>query len=85
MAQSKSSLPADVKAMSFEQAMGELETLVGQLESGKAPLEESITLYERGNHLKAHCEALLKAAEARVEKITLAAGDPSGTQPLDVD
>lgn len=75
---------SDVKAMSFEQALEELEKIVGKLESGQAPLQESITIYERGEALKAHCEALLKTAEARIEKITLSReGAPTGTEPLD--
>jgi len=75
---------SDVKAMSFEQALAELETIVGKLESGQAPLQESITIYERGEALKKHCEDLLKTAEARIEKITLSRdGAPTGTQPLD--
>lgn len=75
---------ADVKAMSFEAALAELERIVATLEGGKAPLAESIAIYERGEALKGHCEALLKAAEARIEKITLARdGRPLGTEPLD--
>ncbi len=73
----------DVKTMSFEAALGELEKIVGTLESGKAPLAESIEIYARGEALKSHCEALLKAAEARIEKITLRNGQPTGTEPLD--
>lgn len=74
----------DVKAMSFEAALAELERIVATLEGGKAPLAESIAIYERGEALKGHCEALLKAAEARIEKITLARdGRPLGTEPLD--
>jgi exodeoxyribonuclease VII small subunit len=73
----------DVKTMSFEAALSELEKIVGTLESGKAPLAESIQIYERGEALKSHCEALLKAAEARIEKITLRNGQPVGTEPLD--
>jgi exodeoxyribonuclease VII small subunit len=69
--------------MSFEAALGELEKIVGTLESGKAPLAESIEIYARGEALKSHCEALLKAAEARIEKITLRNGQPTGTEPLD--
>ena len=75
---------SDVKAMTFEKALGELEAIVSRLEKGEAPLQESITIYERGQSLKEHCETLLKAAEARIEKITLGRdGKPSGTEPLD--
>jgi exodeoxyribonuclease VII small subunit len=73
----------DVKAMSFETALTELETIVSRLEGGKAALAESIAIYERGEALKSHCEGLLKAAEARIEKITLRGGKPVGTEPLD--
>lgn len=75
---------ADIKKMSFEAALAELEQIVAKLESGRAPLAESIAIYERGEALKAHCEALLKTAEARIEKITLSReGAPEGTEPLD--
>lgn len=74
----------DVKAMSFEVALAELEGIVAKLESGQAPLAESIAIYERGEALKGHCETLLKSAEARIEKITLGRdGKPTGTEPLD--
>lgn len=74
----------DVKAMSFEKALAELEQIVAKLESGQAPLAESIAIYERGEALKAQCEILLKTAEARIEKITLSRdGKPVGTEPLD--
>ena len=74
----------DIKAMSFEKALAELEQIVGKLESGQAPLQESIAIYERGEALKSHCETLLKTAEARIEKITLSRdGKPIGTEPLD--
>jgi exodeoxyribonuclease VII small subunit len=61
----------DIAALSFELALAELEKIVGQLESGQAPLEESIALYERGARLKAHCEARLEAARLKVEKIVV--------------
>jgi exodeoxyribonuclease VII small subunit len=61
----------DIADLSFEQALAELEKIVGQLESGQAPLDESIRLYERGAQLKAHCEARLEAARLRVEKIVV--------------
>ena len=74
----------DIKALSFEAALAQLEEIVGKLESGRAPLAESIAIYERGEALKAHCEALLRTAEARIEKITLSRdGKPTGTEPLD--
>ena len=77
---------SDIKTMPFERAIEELETIVKRLEDGKVPLEESVTIYERGEALKGRCEELLRQAEARVEKITLnAAGKPTGTEPLDVD
>ncbi len=76
----------DVKKMAFERAIEELESIVKDLESGKVPLEQSVTLYERGEALKKRCDELLRQAEARVEKITLdATGRPTGSEPLDVD
>jgi exodeoxyribonuclease VII small subunit len=79
-----SDTPSDVAALPFEKALAELETIVAALERGDVPLEKSIELYERGNALKSHCDSLLKAAEARVEKITTdASGRPTGTEPLD--
>ena len=82
----KSGRDSDVASMSFEQAIGELESIVGRLEGGRVPLEESIRIYERGDALRARCEALLKNAEAKVDKITLSRdGTPTGTEPLDPD
>ncbi|MBK5947041.1 exodeoxyribonuclease VII small subunit [Rhodobacter veldkampii DSM 11550] len=74
----------DIKAMSFEEAMAALERVVRDLESGQVSLDQSIALYEQGAALKAQCETLLRAAEERVEKITLnEAGQPAGTTPLE--
>lgn len=76
---------ADIASLSFEQALKELEQIVGKLERGDVELEPSIALYERGEALRAHCEQLLRRIEAKVEKITLdAQGNPSGSTPLDV-
>ncbi|WP_411837866.1 exodeoxyribonuclease VII small subunit [Paracoccus sp. ME4] len=75
---------SDINTLSFEEAMRELEATVGKLETGEATLEESIALYERGAALRAHCEARLREAEERVEKITVAAnGQPVGTTPAE--
>lgn len=76
---------ADTHNMPFEQAIEELETIIKRLEEGQVPLEESVAIYERGEALKRRCEELLKAAEARVEKIAVdASGKPKKTEPLDV-
>ena len=74
---------ADIDALSFEQALAELERIVGQLESGLAPLEQSIELYERGALLKAHCEKRLEAARLRVEKIVVGANGQAGAEPAE--
>ncbi|MCR8826795.1 exodeoxyribonuclease VII small subunit [Pseudosulfitobacter koreensis] len=74
-----------VNEMSFEQAMAELEQVLGQLERGDVALDQSITLYERGAALKARCEAKLKEAEEKVAAITLDSdGNPTGTAPVDI-
>jgi exodeoxyribonuclease VII small subunit len=76
----------DIAGLSFEKALAALEDIVARLEAGKVDLEESIKIYERGEALRKHCEAKLKEAEARIEKITLdPQGKPTGTQPLDVE
>ena len=73
-----------VSKMSFEQAMKELEQVVGKLERGDVALEDSITLYERGAELKKRCEAKLKEAEEKVAAITLDRdGQPTGTTPVE--
>ena len=65
----------DIASLSFEQALAQLERIVAELESGRTDLEQSIEAYERGSKLKAHCEAKLKEAQLRVEKIVIG---PSG-------
>ena len=75
---------ADIKDMTFERALKELEAIVGRLERGDVELEESIAIYERGEALRDHCDRLLKQAEAKVEKLTFGTdGRPKGTEPLD--
>ena len=78
------SMPEDLAALSFEDALKQLETIVARLESGEASLDESITLYTQGDALRAHCTARLKDAQARIEKISIGAdGAPAGTVPFD--
>ena len=73
----------DIAALSFEQALAELEKIVAELESGQAPLERSIEVYERGAALTAHCEAKLEAARLRVEKIVVGAQGAVGSEPAE--
>lgn len=72
--------PAGIETMTFEQALAELEQIVARLESGQAPLEDSIRMYERGAALKTHCEARLEAARLRVEKIVMGANGAPGVE-----
>jgi len=73
-----------VAQMSFEAALKELEDIVGRLEQGAVDLEDSIALYERGQALKTHCEAKLKAAEGRLEKIVQGAKGAEATEPVEL-
>lgn len=73
----------NIKDLSFEAALAQLESIVGQLESGSVALADSIDMYERGAALKAHCETILKAAQARVEKIHVSADGAVSTSPFD--
>tara|TARA_A200000113_G_C8545545_1_gene250762 strand:+ start:205 stop:444 length:240 start_codon:yes stop_codon:yes gene_type:complete len=70
-----------IESLSFEEAMGELETIVRGLESGQAKLDDSISSYERGTALKNHCETLLKQAQLKIEKISLQPDGSTSTQP----
>lgn len=73
----------DIAALSFEQALAQLEKIVAELESGQAPLEQSIEMYERGAALKAHCEKRLEAARLRVEKIVVGPQGVVSAQPAE--
>lgn len=78
--------PEDVAALSFEAALKRLEEIVHKLESGEAPLDEAIDLYNEGDRLKRQCEARLAAAQARIEQIQFGPGGaPTGTAPFDAE
>jgi exodeoxyribonuclease VII small subunit len=79
----KPEIPDDVAQMSFEQALEELRQIVGRLESGEGKLDEAIAAYERGAQLKAHCEAKLREAQAKIEKIALGPDGQPRTEPFD--
>ncbi|KAF0110137.1 MAG: xseB [Rhodospirillaceae bacterium] len=66
----KASLPPDIAAMAFEDALTALEEIVRQLEGGRIRLEEAVAAYERGVALKRHCESRLQEARGKVERIT---------------
>ena len=74
---------ADIAALSFEDALAELERIVRGLEGGQQKLEEAITSYERGALLRRHCEAKLAEAEARVQAIVERADGTLGTKAMD--
>ena len=77
--------PDDIEKLSFEKALAELEDIVRKLENGEAELEASIALYERGAALKAHCEAKLKSAQEKIEKIVVGADGKPKTEPASFD
>ncbi|MGY6533100.1 exodeoxyribonuclease VII small subunit [Glycocaulis sp.] len=76
---------ADIAKMSFEAALKELEDIVQQLERGDVELEKSIAIYERGAALRSHCEARLKEAQLKVEKIVLGADGNAKAEPANLD
>ena len=74
----------DIAALTFEDALRALEDVVRKLESGEVPLDDSISLYERGEQLRRHCQARLDAAQARIERIVAGPdGAATSTQPFD--
>lgn len=75
-------MPSDISALSFEEAMAELEKIVRQMEDGKAKLEDALTAYERGILLKRHCEGKLREAQAKIEQISLQADGSVVTSPF---
>ena len=79
----KVDIPDDIKALDFEEALGALEDIVRNLESGQVSLEKSIYIYTRGTQLRAHCDKKLKDATARIEKINKSANGALSAAPLD--
>ncbi len=78
-------LPADIAGMSFEAALAELETIVKRLETGNAKLDDAISSYERGALLKQHCEAKLREAQSRVDRIVMGADGSPSVEKLSLD
>jgi exodeoxyribonuclease VII small subunit len=78
-------VPPDIAAMSFEDALAELEQIVKRLEEGRGKLDEAISSYERGAQLKHHCERKLREAQERVEKIVKGPDGALATEPAKID
>jgi len=78
-------IPADIRKLSFEDALAEMEDIVQRLESGEVKLDEAIDAYTRGAHLKTHCQAKLKEAQARIDKIVLGPDGSPATEPAGMD
>ncbi|MEK9754607.1 MAG: exodeoxyribonuclease VII small subunit [Rhodospirillaceae bacterium] len=76
-------IPADIRKLTFEDALAELEEIVRGLETGSGDLDGAIEAYARGVQLKRYCEARLKDAQAKIDKIVKAAGGEIATEPLD--
>ena len=76
---------ADIKKLSFEVALSELEDIVRELETGRGALDDAINAYARGAQLKSHCETKLKDAQTKVDKIVLGAGGNVSTEPANYD
>jgi exodeoxyribonuclease VII small subunit len=75
----------DLTNLNFEEAMRELESIVRDLETGKAKLDDAVRAYERGAALKAHCEAKLANAKAKIEQITIGPDGKISTAPFDTE
>lgn len=78
-------IPADIRKMSFEEALDELKAIVGKLEQGQGTLDSAIGDYDRGAALKRHCDAKLREAQAKIEKISLSADGGVSSEALDVE
>jgi len=76
---------AEIAAMSFEEALAELEQIVRRLEGGQVRLDDAIECYERGAQLKRHCEQKLNEAQQRVDRIVVGADGAIGTEPAKLD
>ncbi len=66
------------KNMTFETAMNQLNEIVAKLESGQAPLEESLKLFEKGSELVTFCYDKLNKAEQKISQMT--ALEQNGTE-----
>ena len=82
---SDENITSEISELSFETALSELEDIVRELESGRGELDQAINAYSRGAALKKHCEAKLRDAQAKIDKIVIGPDGAAATEPLDVD
>jgi len=78
-------IPEDIQKLSFEESLTALEQIVRQLETGQIKLEDSVNAYEKGIHLKKHCEEKLKNAKLRVDQISLSKERKVETKPFNTE
>ncbi|MFT6580906.1 MAG: exodeoxyribonuclease VII small subunit [Alphaproteobacteria bacterium] len=81
---SENGVPEEISKLGFEEALGELEKIVRDLESGQGALDDAITAYERGAQLKKHCETQLAEAKTRVEKISFSQNGDAAVEPAKI-
>ncbi|WP_299620298.1 exodeoxyribonuclease VII small subunit [Pelagibius sp.] len=81
----KNAIPEDIQKLTFEEALDALKEIVAKLEQGQGALDTAIDDYERGAALKRHCDAKLREAQAKIEKISLSADGSAETAALDVE
>ena len=85
MSEQKTEIPADIAALSFEEALDQLRALVGTVERGEAKLDEAIEAYAKGSALRQHCQNKLAEAKAKIEQLTFGSdGQPNGAEPFEV-
>lgn len=76
-------LPPEIAKLGFEEALAQLETIVRQLEGGQGKLDDAIAAFEKGSQLRQHCEARLREAEAKIEKVSKNADGSVSASPAE--
>ena len=75
----------EIENMNFEETLQELENIINKLEAGEVPLDETITLYERGSELKKYCEKKLQSAEEKIQRISQKQSVSEGLKVEDIE
>lgn len=82
---SDNSTTENIKGLTFEAALKELEEIVSQLDTGSIDLDKAVEAYEKGAKLKQHCEKKLKEAQLRIEKIEVDKNGDITTKVMDTE